>query len=110
MAGKFELKKNSASKYYFNLKASNGEKVLTSESYEQKSGATNGISAVKDCSQYDSRYEKRNSVNGQYYFVLKSWNNEIIGTSETYTTTQSRDNGIASVKQNAPNATTVDLT
>jgi uncharacterized protein YegP (UPF0339 family) len=38
MAGKFELKKTSKEKFMFNLKASNGEIILTSEMYESKPG------------------------------------------------------------------------
>ena len=42
--------------------------------------------------------------------MLKASNGEIIGVSETYTTTYARDNGIQSVKNTAPNAPTEDLT
>jgi len=36
MAGKFEIKKGSSGKYCFNLKAGNGQIILSSESYETK--------------------------------------------------------------------------
>ena len=41
-------------------------------------------------------------------FNLKAANHEIIGTSESYTTTAARDNGIESVKTNAPGAEVQD--
>jgi uncharacterized protein YegP (UPF0339 family) len=47
MAAKFVLKKGSTGKFRFNLVAANGEIVATSESYESKSGAKNGIEAVR---------------------------------------------------------------
>jgi hypothetical protein len=47
MAGKFELKKGLTGKYHFNLKAGNGEVIATSENYNSKSGALNGIESVK---------------------------------------------------------------
>ncbi len=48
MAGKFELKKGSSGKYHFNLLASNGQVIATSETYESKRSALNGIESVKN--------------------------------------------------------------
>ena len=47
MAGKFVLKKGSTGKYHFNLVASNGQVIATSESYESKQSALKGIESVK---------------------------------------------------------------
>jgi len=47
MAGKFELKKGSTGKYHFNLLASNGQVIATSESYQSKQSALKGIESVK---------------------------------------------------------------
>ena len=47
MAGKFVLKKGSSGKYHFNLVASNGQVISTSESYERKASALKGIESVK---------------------------------------------------------------
>jgi uncharacterized protein YegP (UPF0339 family) len=43
MAGKFELKKSKDGQFMFNLKASNGQVILTSELYKTKASAENGI-------------------------------------------------------------------
>lgn len=110
MPGKFELKKSSNGQYHFKLKAANGEPILSSEMYQSKSGAENGIKSVKENAPYDSRYERKTSTSGQPYFVLKAANYEVIGTSEMYSSIAARDNGIESVKLNAPNAEVVDLT
>jgi uncharacterized protein len=48
MAGKFVLKKGSSGKYHFNLVASNGQVIATSEAYERKQSALNGIESVKN--------------------------------------------------------------
>jgi len=48
MAGKFVLKKGSSGKYHFNLVASNGQVIATSETYERKQSALNGIDSVKE--------------------------------------------------------------
>jgi uncharacterized protein YegP (UPF0339 family) len=110
MAGKFELKKSSSDQFRFNLKASNGEIILTSESYKTKSGAENGIASVKKNAPDDNRYERRTSTSNQPYFVLKAANGESIGKSEMYSSTTAMENGIASVKRNAPDAKIDDLT
>lgn len=47
MAAKFVLKKGSTGKFRFNLVAGNGETVATSETYESKASAKNGIEAVR---------------------------------------------------------------
>jgi uncharacterized protein YegP (UPF0339 family) len=48
MAGKFVLKKGSTGKYHFNLVAGNGQVIATSEAYERKQSALNGIESVKN--------------------------------------------------------------
>ena len=47
MAGKLVLKKGSSGKYHFNLIAGNGQVIATSEAYERKESALNGIESVK---------------------------------------------------------------
>lgn len=108
--GKFIIKKRSNGEFQFNLKASNGEIILTSEGYSTKSSCENGIDSVKTNSQDYSKYDKKVSSNSKYYFNLKASNGQIIGTSEMYESLSGRDNGIESVKSNAPNARTEDLT
>lgn len=109
MPGKFEIKTIANGEFVFNLIAGNGEKILTSESYKQKASAVNGIESVKKNCGTDARYENRTATNGQFYFVLKAGNHEIIGRSEMYKTEAGRDNGIQSVKNNAPEAQIVEL-
>jgi uncharacterized protein len=104
MAGKFELKKSDNGKYRFNLKAGNGEIILSSESYESKSGAEHGIESVKKNAPDDTHYDRRSSSGGDPYFVLKAANGEVIGRSETYSSASAMENGINSVKSNAPGA------
>jgi uncharacterized protein YegP (UPF0339 family) len=110
MAGKFDLKKSTNGKFYFNLKAGNGQVILTSEMYEAKGGATNGIDSVKRNASDDNRYERKESANGEPYFVLKAGNGEPIGRSENYSSASAMENGIEAVKENAQSAATEDNT
>jgi hypothetical protein len=108
--GKFVIFKDNKSEFRFNLKANNDEIILHSEGYSSKQGCQNGIVSVKQNSPYDERYLRKSASNGQYYFVLTAKNNETIGVSEMYVSSQGRDNGIESVKVNAPSALIEDLT
>lgn len=102
--------KRSGTQFMFNLKGDNHETVLTSERYTTKQGAQTGIAAVKANAPFDSQYRRLTATNGQAYFTLKAGNNETIGTSETYSSTQARDVGIEWTKRNAPSAPVVDNT
>ncbi len=106
--GKFILKKRSNGEYQFNLEAANGQVILTSEGYTAKASCQNGIASVKTNAPLDNRYDRKEAKNGKYYFNLKAGNGEIIGTSQMYTSTDGRDNGIESVKTNAPDAEIID--
>jgi uncharacterized protein YegP (UPF0339 family) len=48
MAGKFELKTAKSGQFHFNLKAGNGQIIATSEMYESKASALNGIESVRN--------------------------------------------------------------
>ena len=55
---KFVIKKRTDGQYMFNLVAPNGEIILTSEGYTTKDNCINGISSVKENSQYLYRFEQ----------------------------------------------------
>ncbi len=110
MAGTFEIKKTEAGKLMFNLKAGNGQVILTSQLYEAIDGATNGIDSVRTNSQIDERFDRKVASDGSPYFSLLAGNGQIIGKSEMYSSEAGRDNGIASVKTNAADATVNDST
>lgn len=106
--GKFVITTRANGEYQFTLKAGNGQAILASEGYSTKSACQNGIESVTKNSQDDARFEKKESSNGKYYFSLKSTNGQIVGSSEMYESASARDNGIESVKKNAPDAETDD--
>ena len=108
--GKFVIKTQKDGQFYFNLVAGNGQSILKSEAYTTKPACLNGINSVKSNAADDNRYEKNVSNIGKPYFNLKAGNGQVIGTSELYESVASRDNGISSVKNNAPEATIDDTT
>lgn len=108
MPGKFEIKAGKNGKFRFNLKATNGQVILTSEAYDSRKGAEGGIASVRKNAASDGRFERKTAKDGSAYFVLKAANGEPIGKSEMYKTKASMENGIASVGKNAPDATVAD--
>ena len=106
--GKFEIKKDKAGKFRFNLKAGNGQVILSSEAYNSKSACDNGIESVRKNSADDGRFERKTAKNGKAYFNLKAANGQVIGASQMYASNSSMENGIASVKNNAPDASVDD--
>lgn len=103
----------------FDLKATNGQTIATSEVYDSKSACLNGIASVKKNASttkiedrteagYKARtnpkYELYTDKGGQFRFRLTARNGQTIAVSENYTTKASCENGIASVQKNAPEA------
>jgi len=108
--GKFIISKRTNGDYQFNLKAANGQVILTSQGYNSKSGCENGIESVKKNSQDDNKFERHTAKDGRCYFNLKASNGQIIGTSQMYESENGMENGIESVKSNAPGASVEDQT
>jgi uncharacterized protein YegP (UPF0339 family) len=108
MASSFVIEKGKTGKYRFNLRAGNSQVILTSETYEAKASAETGIASVRKNSQDDGRYTRKTAKDGSAYFVLTATNGQTIGKSEMYTAAAGMENGIKSVKANAPGAKVVD--
>lgn len=110
MAAKFELKQAKDGQFMFNLKAANGQVILTSELYKQKASAENGIESVRKNANREGAFETRTNSKGEPYFILKATNGQEIGRSEYYSGNSAMENGIASVITNAPDAKIDDKT
>jgi hypothetical protein len=104
----FELKK-SGDKYHFVLKAANGQVILSSQMYASKASASNGIDSVKNNCDNDNCFERKTAKNGKFHFNIKSTNGQIIGSSQMYASESGMNNGIESVKTNAPKAETKEV-
>jgi uncharacterized protein YegP (UPF0339 family) len=105
---KFVISKRTNDEYQFNLKAQNGQVILTSQGYTTRASCENGIESVRTNAVEDKNFDRNKSTNNKDYFNLKAGNNQIIGTSEMYENTTGMETGIASVMKNAPEATIED--
>lgn len=106
----YELTVNKNGQFHFNLKAGNGEVILSSQTYTEKASALAGIDSVRANGPDEGNFERKVSSSGQPFFVLKAQNGQVIGNSEMYSSASARDNGIASVQKNSPSTVVKDLT
>ncbi len=119
--GKFVVRETSTG-IKFDLKATNGQVIATSEVYSSKASCLKGIESVRNncigevedqtvepvVAVKHPKFEMYQDKAGEYRFRLKAKNGEVIATSEGYTTKTSCENGIESVKKNAPEAEVVE--
>ncbi|OVE56421.1 YegP family protein [Chryseobacterium mucoviscidosis] len=102
--GKFIISTRKNGEFQFNLKAANGQVILSSEGYSSKAGCQNGIESVRKNAQDDSKFERLTAKDDRFYFNLKATNGQVIGSSQMYESDNGMEKGIESVKNNAPNA------
>ena len=116
--GKFVIR-NVSSGIKFDLKAANGQVIATSEVYESEAACRKGIGSIRKnapIARFEDqtapgfrkvshpKFEMYQDKAGTYRFRLKARNGEIIATSGDYTTRDSCENGVESVRRNAPGA------
>ena len=105
---KYELYE-SKGKYYFRLKARNGQVILKSQGYASKSGCMAGIKSVQENAKNLDQFEFKVSKDERYYFNLFAKNKQVIGTSQMYRTKTTCHNGIAAVQRVAGSAPIKEL-
>lgn len=101
--GKWVILKNEDNTYYFELRASNGEKLLTSIDYTSLSGAKNGIKTHKNNILRDNIVISQNKKK-QYFFKLLNGSKQLLCTGETYPTKARCESAVDSVKRFAESA------
>jgi len=133
VTGVFEVLCDAVGRFRFHLKADNGQIIAVSQSYGTKESALKGIASIKKNAPIaktadftaggtipksthqagivqDTVFEIQFNAPDRFRFHLKAANGEIIAVSQSYLSKQSAENGIASVKKNAPMAKIIDQT
>lgn len=120
--GKFVVRKTNTG-VKFDLKATNGQVIATSEVYNSEAACKNGIASVQKnapvaavenqtvegyAAEKNPKFEIYNDKAGEFRFRLKATNGQIIAVSEGYTTLANCEKGVESVKKNAPDAEIVE--
>ena len=117
--GKFVMGPTKNGGFRFNLKAGNGEVIVTSETYSSDTACKNGIESLRKNAveakledqtvenfekQTNPKFEVYKDKAGEFRFRLKARNGEIIATGESYKAKASCLNGIDSIRRNAPDS------
>lgn len=110
MAGKFEINSRSNGDFQFNLKAGNGQVILSSQGYSSKVACQTGVESVRLHAADAGNFDSKTAKDGSPYFTLVASNGQVIGQSETYGSESARNEGIQSVMANAPGAIVADNT
>lgn len=120
--GKFVIKETKTG-VKFDLKATNGQVIATSEVYNSMAACKNGIASVQKNApvaniedqtvegyetQKNPKFEIYTDKAGEFRFRLKATNGQVIAVSEGYTAMASCKNGVESVQKNAPDAEIVE--
>ena len=120
--GKFVIRKTNTG-IKFDLKASNGEVIATSEVYSSPDACQKGIASVQKNApiaaienqtveglavEKHPKFEVYTDKAGEFRFRLKALNGQIIAVSEGYKAMASCMNGIESVKKNAVDAKVIE--
>ena len=112
--GKFLIRQTRKG-YKFDLLATNGQVVASSETYNTEAACRKGMESVAKCapcakvadltedwpSATNPKFELYQDKAGQFRFRLKARNGQIIAVSEGYKTKTACENGIDSVRKNA---------
>ena len=116
--GKFVIRET-ATGIKFDLKATNGQVIATSEVYTTEDACKNGIaSVIKNApvaavenqtvegfaTEKHPKFEIYKDKAGEFRFRLKATNGQVIAVSEGYTAIANCENGIESVKKNSVDA------
>ena len=117
LLGKFIIRQAKDGSYMFNLKASNGEIIATSDMYSSLEKCKKGIASIQNNApianiedstvegevevKINPKFEMYRDKGGEVRFRLKAKNGSIIAKSQGYSSKTNCKNGIESVKKNA---------
>jgi uncharacterized protein YegP (UPF0339 family) len=90
-----EMIAGATGEFRFHVLGSDGEVLLSSESYASEAAAYNGALAVQQAGRSRAGYTVKQSAAGSFYFVLQAANGEVIGTSQMFAMREGVDGAIA---------------
>ncbi|MBQ6727452.1 MAG: DUF1508 domain-containing protein [Clostridia bacterium] len=96
--GKWVVEQKSDDEFISLLSASNGEIMLTSETYVSEDGARKGIETIIKAVE-SGEFVIHKTKNGTFYFKLKSAGNRLLCAGEIYKERTSCENAVESVKR-----------
>ena len=95
---RFEIFQGEDKKFYFHLRAGNGEIILVSQAYTAKSSATTGIKSVETNGVSASQWKVSTAVNGDYAIRLVAGNGATIGAGELYSSQSNANRAVSTIE------------
>jgi len=91
--GSFQVFEGEDGQFYFRLVAANGETVLRSEGFVERTNALESIDVVKRLGVDATSFRILRAEDGRSFFRLVAPNNKIVGVSQTYETAAGAEAG-----------------
>jgi Uncharacterized conserved protein len=101
---KFVIKTGKHHQFFFDLKADNGEVIITSDAFHTKAACNSGIEALKAVVRDDNKFERMKAATEHYYFIIKGANGKQIAKSVLFPTPAERNAAIKSIEAEAHDA------
>jgi uncharacterized protein YegP (UPF0339 family) len=95
---RFEVFTGEDKKFYFHLRAANGEIILVSQAYTAKSSAVSGIKSVESNGASASQWKVFSAINGDYGIRLVAGNGQTIGSGELYVSQSNAQKAVSSLE------------
>ena len=107
---KFEIFKSEANdKYYFRLKARNGQVVLAGNAHDTVDAVKATIAVVTELAGDAANFKTNETATGKFTFSLRNSDDKSLGKSQAYKSEKSMKNGIVSVGRCSEGSTTVEV-
>ncbi|NUO54159.1 MAG: DUF1508 domain-containing protein [Polyangiaceae bacterium] len=115
---RFKVLQADSGEFYFNLVATNGQVIGTSEMYASQANAEGGVDAVMSALANPTsaaaetggpRFETFKGSDNKTYFRLRAGNGQIVLQSQGYASKSGANGGIESVKKNGVDASHFDV-
>lgn len=102
--GKYVIYKENDGQYLFDLKSGNGNIILTSVASKTRAACKKIIDKVRKTVKFNQQFIRLESEDGKSYFNLTTEEGVILAKSKMYDSKSLMENGIDSIKKNAPRA------
>lgn len=105
---KFIIRTGKHHQFFFDLKAENGDVLITSEAFHTKAACNTVIESLKAVAKDDNKYERMKAATEHYYFIIKGGNGKQIAKSVLFPTPADRNAAIKSVEAEGHDAVIVE--
>lgn len=108
MAGQFSIAKSNDNQFMFQLKDGQEQVLFTSTLFATLSEAKAAIEALKDRATSFPNFERKKSPTNEMYFIVKTDDGRVIGSSEKHSSIPALENSITDVNKCAQAAQIIE--